>query len=217
MTDTWTTPVPAPRKPLHKRRGCLSAIAVVALLLGLGRWAYVDGYGPQTQREHYSASSTQVKGYLDRAMQATTAATTPALSFDAPTYEVYRQNRYPDGEISNISTVFCRFAVTTRIAPAKVQVLVGQVSTAWQRISLQPVKQSGPDGSTVTELTTTTSDLVTLLLVVEKPPAAADYLTVRVVMTYYDVRYQPAHDYGTPTPASGAPTAATLDDPYWSH
>jgi hypothetical protein len=213
----WMPPVRAPRKPLHRRPGCLGSIAVVVLAITVGVWGFRNGYGPLADR-NVMYTSAQAEAHFDDAMRAATAAISPAVSLDKPTYYVLRGNRLGDGEATNISTVFQSTAVRTRISPDKLPLLLDQVAKAWQPLDVDPVKRSGPQGSTVAELDAVTRDLVELSLIAEEPPTPGPhaYVDVQFSMSLYGVHYQPAHDYGLTSSQTGL-AVATLDDPYWSH
>ncbi|MFF2145327.1 hypothetical protein [Kitasatospora sp. NPDC058190] len=188
-------------------------------MLATGVGLFYNGYGPMALMDRDSArSAREAKEQLDDTLQAAMGAISPSLSYFGGVYVVERAQEHADGEPSMLSSVTASVSVRTKVAPAKVPVLVDQVKQLWGG-------QCRPDSTVETAAKRYTDlncsgrgDTLFTLSVISSTTDS----TMQVLMSAeaFVVRYQPAEDYGA-SPVkprlTGHEPAPDVDDPYWSH
>ncbi|MFI9361006.1 hypothetical protein ACIG5E_08085 [Kitasatospora sp. NPDC053057] len=189
-------------------------------MLATGLGLFYNGYGPMAlkDRDTTQLSPGEAKAGLDGSLQAAMGAIVPPMAYFGGFYAVDRGPEHADGEPSLLSGVREVVSVRTKVTPAKVPVLLEQMTRLWGSDCRQP-DTTGGMATNYTELHCPGhGDTLFTLSVV----SSTNDSTVQVLMSAeaFMVRYQPGRDYGAP-PIGERPTghelAPDVDDPYWSH
>ncbi|MEV7183712.1 hypothetical protein [Kitasatospora sp. NPDC093102] len=192
---------------------------MATLVTGVG--LFCNGYGPMALKDRNTPqlSPREAKEHLDDTLRAAVAAIDPPLVYFGSTYDVERDPEHADGEPSLLSNVRTRARVRTRIAPARVPVLVDQMTRLWGAGCRRDDNTVEHQAKHYTDLWCSGSGgaLFTLSVVSSTTDPAVDvYLRAKAT----PVRYQPEKDYGVASvtpPLTGHEPAPDVDDPYWSH
>ncbi|MFE5583643.1 hypothetical protein [Kitasatospora sp. NPDC056531] len=193
--------------------------AVVVLAAGVG--LFYNGYGPMAlkDRDNTRLSPGGAKAQLDDTLQAAMGAIAPPLVYFGGFYAVDRGPEHADGEPSLLSGVREVVSVRTKVAPAKVSVLLNRMTLLWGGDCRQSDTTVGSLATHYTELHCSgRGDTLFTLSVASS--SADSTVVVDLIAEAFSVRYQPEKDYGAP-PIGERPTghelAPDVDDPYWSH
>ncbi|MFD5462763.1 hypothetical protein ACFWIQ_08025 [Kitasatospora sp. NPDC127059] len=190
---------------------------MVALAVGAG--LFYGGYGPMGLKDREGARNPrEVKAQLDGTLQAAMGAIVPPMAYYGGFYAVDRGPEHADGEPNLLSSVREVVSARTKVAQAKIPVLLDRMTQLWGDCR----RSDSTESSVVTHYTelhcSGRGDAVFTLTVVSSTTDS----TVRVLMSAdaFGVHYQPEKDYGAP-PIGERPTgrdpAPDVDDPYWSH
>ncbi|MBD0691648.1 hypothetical protein [Streptomyces sp. CBMA123] len=189
------------------------------VVLAAGAGLFYHGYGPMALMDRDSVrSASEAKGQLDDTLRAATGAISPSLSYFGGVYVVERAPEHADGEPSLRSSVTASVSVRTRVAPAKVPVLLDRMKQLWDgQCHSGGASEVGVKRYTDLYCSGRGDTLFTLSVV-----SSTTDSTVQVLMSAeaFTVRYQPDRDYGTPPTGellTGHEPAPDVDDPYWSH
>ncbi|MFJ8625594.1 hypothetical protein ACIRD3_22465 [Kitasatospora sp. NPDC093550] len=203
---------------MKRPRRALGCSAAAVLVLATGAGLFYNGYGPMALKDRDNARSPrETRMRLNGTLQAAMGAITPPLAYSGGFYAVDREPDHADGEPSLLSGVREVVAVRTKVAPAKVQVLLDRMSQLWgdcrrTDTTVEYLHKCDTDlncsghGEVLFTLSVTTS-------------TADSSVKVHLSGAAFLVRFQPREDYGTP-PVGERPSpepAPDLDDPYWSH
>jgi hypothetical protein len=163
-------------------------------------------------------SAREEKGQLDDTLQTAMGSVSPSLSYFGGVYVVERAPEHADGEPSLRSSVTASVSVRTRVAPAKVPVLLDRMRQAWGgQCRPEDTAESGAKRYTDLNCSGRGDTLFTLSVV-----SSTTDSTVQVLMSAeaFGVRYRPTEDYGASPVGpqlTGHEPAPDVDDPYWSH
>ncbi|MFJ9769902.1 hypothetical protein ACIRVF_01495 [Kitasatospora sp. NPDC101157] len=205
---------------MKRPRRALGCSAVVAVVLATGLGLFYNGYGPMALKDRDNArlSPGEAKAELDDTLQAAMGAVVPPLAYTGGFYAVDRAPEHADGEPSLLSGVREAVLVRTKVAPAKVPVLLDRMTQFWGGDCRRP---GGSDNLATQYPEMHCSGRGDALFTLSVIGSSADS-TVQVVMSAeaFEVRYQPEKDYGAPPigeRSTGQQLAPDVDDPYWSH
>ncbi|MGF1431723.1 hypothetical protein [Kitasatospora sp. LaBMicrA B282] len=207
---------------MSQRRGCLGVAVGIVLVLALGAWFLGNGYGPLAHYDEPTMSPGQARARIDQLVSRTMAGISPAPTYCNFSYASERDSAHWDGEPSRLSDLMGSLDICTRISPARVPVLLDQITKAWQGLSSVPVTQGAPNRSgyppTVATLNAQVPGVyMSVQVLAPVASGATQSETVEFLFHAYGVRYQPTHDYKLPGPAPTSSPPAPADDPYWSH
>ncbi|MFF4817344.1 hypothetical protein ACFY2K_22450 [Kitasatospora sp. NPDC001309] len=189
------------------------------VVLAVGTGLFYNGYGPMALMDRDSTrSASETKGQLDDTLRAASDAISPVLSYFGGVYVVERAPDHADGEPSLRSSVTASVSVRTRVAPAKIQVLLDRLDQLWGgHCRSGGSSEAGAKRYTDLNCSGRGEALFTLSVV-----SSTTDSTVQVLMSAEasGVRYQPAEGYGESPVGprlTGHEPAPDVDDPYWSH
>ncbi|MFJ2864808.1 hypothetical protein [Kitasatospora sp. NPDC087314] len=192
-------------------------MAVLATGVGL----FYTGYGPMALKDRGAPQLRpgEAKGQLDDTLRAAVGAITPSLAYFGSAYVVDRDPEHADGEPSLLSQVMVSTRLRTKVAPAKMPVLVDQMEQLWGERCRSQDSTVGHEAKHYIQLNCPGRGQAGFELLAVNTPSDP-FFDVSMSAEVTPVRYQPEKDYGT-SPVGGRltghETGPDLDDPYWSH
>ncbi|MFI9160015.1 hypothetical protein [Kitasatospora aureofaciens] len=204
---------------MKRPRRALGCSVAAAAVLAAGFGLFYNGYGPMALMDRGSVRSAgEAKGQLDDTLQTAMGAVSPSLSYFGGVYVVERAPEHADGEPSLRSSVTASVSVRTKVAPAKVPVLLDRMKQVWGG-ECRPEVTAEAGAKRYTDLNCSgRGDTLFTLSVVSSPTVSTEQVLMSAEA--FVVRYQPAGDYGAAPVGpqlTGHEPAPDLDDPYWSH
>ncbi|MBV6701091.1 hypothetical protein [Kitasatospora aureofaciens] len=195
----------------------MAVVAVLAAGVGL----FYNGYGPMAlkDRDTPQLSAREAKAQLDDTLRTAMGAISPPVAYFGGFYAVDRRRDHADGEPSLLSDVRAVVSLRTKVAPARIPVLLDQMKQLWGERCRPEDHTLDYSAKHYTDLSCPGHEGTSFTLSVvssENEPSVEVYLRAEVSSP---VRYQPENDYGTgPTGKRlGSRQPQDLDDPYWSH
>ncbi|MFJ2806473.1 hypothetical protein [Kitasatospora sp. NPDC087271] len=195
----------------------MAAVAVLAAGVGL----FYNGYGPMAIKDRGAPqlSPREAKGQLDETLRTAIGAITPSVAYFGSGYAVDRDPEHADGEPALLSQVMLSARLRTKVAPAKLSVLLDQLTQLWGDRCRREDSTVGYEAKHYVELNCPARGAAGFNLLAVNTPSDL-YFDVSISAQVTPVRYQPEKDYGASPVGprlTGHEGAPDVDDPYWSH
>ncbi|MFJ2187706.1 hypothetical protein ACIOJE_06990 [Kitasatospora sp. NPDC087861] len=190
-------------------------------VLATGAGLFYTGYGPMALKDRGAPQlrPEEAKGQLDDTLRTAVGAIAPSLAYFGSAYVVDRDPEHADGEPSLLSQVMVSARLRTKVAPAKMPVLLDQLKQLWGEKCKFQDDIVGSAAKRYVQLNCPGRGQAGFELLAVNTPSDP-FFDVSIGAEVTPVRYQPEKGYG-PAPVGGRLTGheagPDLDDPYWSH
>ncbi|MFF3006432.1 hypothetical protein ACFVTF_26925 [Kitasatospora sp. NPDC057940] len=194
---------------------------MAAAVLAAGAGLFYNGYGPMALKDRGAnqLGSLEAKGQLDETLRTAMDAIAPPVTYFGGGYVVDRDPEHADGEPSLLSQVMLSARFRTKVAPAKLPVLLDRLTQLWGERCWRQDDTIGSEAKRYVELNCPGRGTAGFNLLAVNTPSDL-YFDVSISARVTPVRYQPEKDYGASPVGprlTGHEGAPDVDDPYWSH